>query len=71
MEGDTAKLLRTVGIDTIAPWNSKEAISIGLLQFLQKVREGCAPIAADDHVRQQSRQSKTQDFANLLDSLGN
>jgi len=70
-EGDTAKFLRTVGIDTIAPWNSKEAISIGLLQFLQKVREGCAPIAADDYVRQHSRQSKTQDFAKLLDSFGN
>ena len=66
--GDTACVLRAQGIDTMAPLDSEEQIAQGLLDFLLRVREGRAPIASYEQVRNYSRKSRTQDLARLLDS---
>ncbi|PYV87776.1 MAG: glycosyltransferase [Acidobacteria bacterium] len=66
--GDTACVLRAQGIDTMAPLDSEEQIAQGLLSFLLRVREGRAPIASYEQVRNYSRNSRTQDLARLLDS---
>jgi glycosyltransferase involved in cell wall biosynthesis len=67
--GDTAGVLKAQGIDTIVPLGSKEEIAEGLLNFLLRVREGRAPIASYEQVRNYSRKSRTQDLARLLDSF--
>jgi hypothetical protein len=67
--GDTAGVLKAQGIDTIVPLGSKEEIADGLLNFLVRVREGRAPTASTEQVRNYSRKSRTKELARLLDSF--
>lgn len=64
--GDTASLLRASGIDTIAPLDSQEAIAVALIRFIQLVRDGEAPIASLDKVREASREARTAQLAEVL-----
>ena len=69
--GDTAMKLKSVGVDTIAPLDSKEAIMEKLSQFLMLLREHRAPIAPMDTVRSNSREAGTKELAKLLDRVVN
>lgn len=68
-KGDTANLLKAVGINTIVPLDSKEQIEQGLVDFLSQIREGRAPIAGEKEIKSHSRESRTRELAKLLDSL--
>ena len=70
-KGDTASLLKSSGIDTIAPLDSEEQIREGLLKFLAAVRKGRAPTATDKAIETHTRRSRTRDLVSLLDSLDN
>lgn len=67
--GDTAGKLRSVGIDTIAPLDSKEAIMEELSRFLALLRENKAPIAPMDKIRSNSREAGARELAKLLDAI--
>lgn len=67
--GDTARLLMDAGIDTLSPLDSKDAIMQGLRDFLARLRHGRAPLANDAAIASYTRESRTQEFAKLLDPL--
>ncbi|WP_256214885.1 glycosyltransferase [Nitrosomonas eutropha] len=67
--GDTAGKLRNVGIDTIAPLDSKEAIMDGLRRFLALLRENKAPIAPMDKILSNSRETGAGELAGLLGAI--
>src|SRR5204863_7150606 len=48
--GDTAAVVRAAGIDTMAPLDSAEAIERLLVDFIERIRAGRAPIAADAEI---------------------
>jgi glycosyltransferase involved in cell wall biosynthesis len=67
--GDTAAVLRTAGIDTIAPLDSAAAIETGLLAFFERLRTGTAPVANDAEIARHSRLAGAQELAHLLDAV--
>ena len=69
LNGDTAWALKDAGIDTIAPWDSKEAIAKGLLDFIGQIRDGRAPVAGREITEGYSRKALAGKLAGLLDSV--
>src|ERR1043166_1424165 len=67
--GDTAGVLRSAGIDTIAALDSEASIRERLIDFLQRLRGGSAPVASWDQVQLFSRRARTQQLTNLLDQM--
>lgn len=67
--GDTAEKLRSMGIDTIVPLDSKEAIMEGLCRFLALLRENNAPIASMDKILSNSRETIAYELTKLLNSV--
>ena len=67
--GDTAAALIDMGINTIAPLDSKDGIMHELLHFLALVKENNAPIASMEKVLENSRRSKSKELANLFDQV--
>ena len=67
--GDTARLLAEAGIDTLSPLDSKAAIMRGLRDFLERLRQGRAPLANDAMIGSYTRESRTQELVKLLDPL--
>jgi glycosyltransferase involved in cell wall biosynthesis len=68
-QGDTGKLLQSEGIDTIVPIDSSELIARGLLDFIARIKNGTAPVAAEERVTAHSRRGRTRELAALLDSV--
>ncbi len=68
-EGDTATTLRRVGVATIAPLDSKQAIINELSRFLELLEKGNAPLVQRAQVLACSRQSRTGALAQLLDEV--
>lgn len=68
-QGDTAQLLRDAGINSIAPLNDEEKICLQFLAFIQQLKINTAPIASDDFVSRQSRQSRSQELVKLLNKI--
>ena len=67
--GDTAAALTNMGIGTIASLDSKDAIMHKLLHFLALIKENNAPIASMEKVLKNSRRSKSNELANLLNRV--
>jgi glycosyltransferase involved in cell wall biosynthesis len=65
-EGDTAAVLRTTGIGTVASLDSKEDIVQGVVEFLAKLQTGCVDVATDAQIVCHSRRSRTAQLAELL-----
>ena len=68
-EGDTATTLRRVGVATIAPLDSKQAIIVVLTRFLEMLEQSNAPLAHKAQVLACSRWSRTEALAQLLDEV--
>jgi glycosyltransferase involved in cell wall biosynthesis len=66
--GDTAAVLRSAGIDTIARLDSEEEISRLLVRFLELLRLRLAPVAQEAAIAAASRKSRTMELASVLDS---
>jgi glycosyltransferase involved in cell wall biosynthesis len=66
--GDTAEVLRSEGIHSIVSLNSKDEIAEGLLQFMCASRNGNHQNRSVEHY---SRKARTQELAQLLDSVCN
>ena len=67
--GDTAATLRKAGIDTIAALDQTEDIMVALMQFLAMAESGTAPLASFAASRANSRNARSIELANLLDSV--
>lgn len=67
--GDTSDVIRRAGIDTIAPLDDSQAILAALIDFLQRIEQGNAPLANRQAVLDASRRGRTAQFARLLDQL--
>ncbi|SCZ85622.1 glycosyltransferase [Nitrosomonas mobilis] len=67
--GDTAQKLQNIGINTLAPLDSSEAIQLALRNFLVLLREGRAPVASADKILANSRISTTGELAGLLNTI--
>lgn len=67
--GDTARLLRQAGIDTIGPLDDAEGIVAALERFLDLVASGQAPLAPESVVQAQERRARTLQLAALLDAV--
>lgn len=64
--GDTAALLQSVGVHTIAPMDDAGAIAGALARFIARTAEGTAPIAAPMAVARYSRAGMTGRLSALL-----
>jgi len=67
--GDSARLLLELGIDTVVPLDSESEIASGLMRFVEQLRTGAAPTAARVDVERYSRRSLTAELAKLFNSL--
>lgn len=67
--GDTAAVLRSAGVDTIAQIDDASAIAAGLGDFLARVRAGTAPVAPERVIGAYSRKSLTADLARCFDAV--
>jgi len=64
--GDTAGVLRDAGLTSLARLDDAADIARVLPAFVDEVRAGTAPRAADDAVRQASRRGRSEAFARML-----
>ncbi len=69
-DGDTAALLRQVGIGRIVSLHSQEQIAKGLLEFLEEIERAKAPIPDAAVVKSFSREFGARTLAGLLDRFG-
>jgi glycosyltransferase involved in cell wall biosynthesis len=67
--GDTAATLRRAGIDTIGPLDSRDGIMHTLMEFLDLVRAGQAPLPGNEVVLSNSRRSRSAQLGQLLDEV--
>jgi glycosyltransferase involved in cell wall biosynthesis len=67
--GDTASVLRSAGIGTIAPFNDSSPIAHSLIDFLEALRECRASLPMPECVRQASRAGRSEQLAEILDGL--
>jgi glycosyltransferase involved in cell wall biosynthesis len=69
-KGDTARVLRSSGINTMARLDSKDEIAARLSEFLRLVKQDRAPIANSKEIDRHSRKYLTEALAGVLNSLG-
>jgi hypothetical protein len=67
--GNTAAALISIGVNTIAPLDSRNDIMRELLRFLALIRGNEAPIASVEDALAGSRKSRTKELSGLLDSV--
>ena len=67
--GDSAALLRSIGVGEIIPLHDKEQIVIGVRNFLTQIRLHRAPVAEMSQVMQFSRQARTRELVRLFDEV--
>lgn len=67
--GDTGKLLREAGIDTIASLDNSDEIASGLETFIHEVRAGTAPIVSDAVVAAHSRKARARQLSELFNEV--
>jgi len=67
-QGDTAAVLRSAGVDSIAPLDSKESIRRTFVTFLEQLRARRAPLPSEAAVAACSRRARTAQLAAVLDA---
>jgi hypothetical protein len=67
--GDTAVTLKKLGIDTIAPLDSKDHIMQKLIHFMTMVKENNAPVVSIEKVMTNSRKSRSKELAAIFDGV--
>jgi len=68
-QGDTARVMRQAGLDSIARLDSADEIVRVLSGFLAQVWSGAAPLPDARYVESRSRRHRTAEFASLLDGV--
>jgi glycosyltransferase involved in cell wall biosynthesis len=68
-QGDTASVLRRVGVNDIARLDSAEDIAALLRRVLRSLKDASTPLPNADFARRASRQQRTAELATLLDRV--
>lgn len=68
-DGETAKLLESAGVHTVADLGSAAAVKRAIRDFLVALGEGTAPIASEERIASCTRRAKTEQLAALLDAV--
>lgn len=68
-QGDTARILRSVGVDTIVDIDSKDRIKSYLPEFVQMIAAQSAPVPPLSVVQQFSRREQTRELATLFSQV--
>lgn len=68
--GDTAGVLRQIGVGILVPLDDPRQIGEGFLRFLEQVRNGTAARASDAAVKAHSREARTVELAKIFNDLG-
>jgi hypothetical protein len=68
-KGDTAAVLRSAKVGTLASLDSVSSIELGFEDFLRQLRQNTAPIATDQEIQSHSRESRVKELAKLFDAL--
>lgn len=68
-DGDTGRLLKDAGIDTVTSLDDSEAIATSLVDFINRVRMGNAPVATDSTIADHSRRARTRQLAAIFNSV--
>jgi glycosyl transferase family 4 len=68
-QGDTAAILRSAGVHSIAPLDSKESIRRTFVTFLEQLRARRAPLPSEAAVAACSRRARTAQLAAVLDAV--
>ncbi|MCP5346822.1 MAG: glycosyltransferase [Gammaproteobacteria bacterium] len=67
--GETARVMMDSGLDTLVPLDSSSEIKAGLIDFLQRLKNDTAPLATEEVIRSHSRRARTEQLAQLLDTV--
>lgn len=67
--GETARVLGRAGFDDLADADSAEAIAPILARFIDKVRNGQAPVASEALIQSSSRQYRASELAAVFDAV--
>ena len=67
--GDTARAMRALGVEDIAPLDSADAIEQALPSFVDALRSGAGRLPDRDAVAKASRRGRAEQFIELLDSV--
>ena len=67
--GDTARAMRALGVEDIAPLDSADAIEQALPSFVDALRSGAGRLPDRDAVARASRRGRAEQFIELLDSV--
>lgn len=67
--GDTAAILRSAKVGYLVPLKDVNRIAAGLGKFLAQISEGTAPVASASEINRHSRESRTQELADLLNKI--
>lgn len=67
--GDTAGVIRTAGLDAIAPLDDRSAIAARLERFLGELESGESPLVTLELASRYSRRAQTRELASLFDQL--
>ena len=67
--GDTARAMRALGIEDIAPLDSADAIEQALPSFIDAVKSGTAQLPDASAVKRVSRRGRAEELLRLLHSL--
>jgi hypothetical protein len=67
--GDTAALLRSAGINDIAPLDSAAEIELALCRFVGKILEGTASIPSSHFTKDCSRKNRARELSRLLEDI--
>ena len=69
IKGDTAMLMKHVGVGTIVPLQSETQIASGLLEFLNEITSGTVSLPDSQVVKSFSREFGACELAGLLDGI--
>ena len=67
--GDTAGVMRDVGLNTIVPLDDVDEIADGLTSFVANIADGTASFPDPVKVAQYSRKAGSADLATLLSAI--
>ena len=66
--GETARVLRTAGFESMAGIDDKDAIRPALAQFIEGIRQGTAYCASEELIAASSRVSRAKQLAEVFDA---
>jgi hypothetical protein len=68
-DGDTAGLMKSVGITTIARLDNKDDIKQKMMLFINNIKNNAIEVASDTNIMNFSRRMQAGELAGVLDGI--